>query len=71
MPTSNNSGVTATWNGMLLTWIGGFDLGGVPYTSVFRLHGLPPGTYELYLYSDQTFSGSGSEFYGYRSRRLS
>jgi len=62
-PLVNNSGVTAAWNGMLMTWISGFDMGGVPYTSVFRLHGLPPGTYELYLYSDQTFSGSGSDYY--------
>lgn len=62
-PLVNNSGYTPTWNGMLATWIGGYDLGGVPYQSTFRLHGLPPGTYELYLYSDQTFSGSGSDYY--------
>jgi hypothetical protein len=62
-PLVNNSGVTPTWNGMLQTWIGGYDMGGVPFDSVFRLHGLPPGTYQLYLYSDQKFGTSGSDYY--------
>jgi hypothetical protein len=62
-PLVNNSGVTPTWNGMLQTWIGGYDMGGVPYDSIFRLHGLPPGTYQLYLYSDQKFGTAGSDYY--------
>ena len=62
-PLVSNNGVTASWNGMLQSWIGGYSMGGVPYDSVFRLHGLPPGTYDLYLYSNQTFSGDGSDYY--------
>ena len=62
-PLVNNSGVTTTWNGLLQTWIGGYELSSAPYISVFRIHGLPPGTYDLYLYSTQMFGLSGSSYW--------
>ena len=61
-PITGTSGTTPTWNTMLSTWIGGYD-SGIPIQTVFRLHSVPPGTYELYLYSDQTSAGSGSDYY--------
>jgi hypothetical protein len=61
-PIADSSGTTPTWDTMLGTWIGGYD-SGVPYSTVFRIHGLPPGNYSLYLYSDQTYLGSGTDYY--------
>jgi hypothetical protein len=61
-PITGSSGTTPTWDTMLSTWIGGFS-GGIPVQTTFKLHSLPPGTYELYLYSDQTDAGFGSDYY--------
>lgn len=58
-----DNGVTATWNAMLGTWIGGYAGDHVPIQSAFRLHELPPGTYNLYLYANETDLGNGSDYY--------
>jgi hypothetical protein len=60
-PLSAVSGVAASWDAMLGTWIGGYS-GITPYVNTFKLRGLPSGNYTLYLYSDQGTVPSVSYF---------
>lgn len=51
-PLSVYAGTAVSWDDLLASWIGGYA-GMVPYVNVFKLRGLPRGSYDIYLYADQ------------------
>ncbi len=57
-PLYSAAGSAASWDAMLQFWVGGYA-GPTPYTNLFRLRGMAPGSYKLYLYSNQ----GGTTFY--------
>lgn len=61
-PMFSAAGSGFSWDDMLKNWIGGY-VGPIPYENIFRLHNLPAGDYELYLYANQGTFPNASTFY--------
>lgn len=58
---TDDAGSSAEFDPMVSTWVGGFDGSMVPITNTFRLTGIPPGSYNLYLYASP--AGATTDFY--------
>jgi hypothetical protein len=56
------AGNSVSWDSMLGTWIGGYDLSGAPEINRFCLVGVPRGNYKLYLYANNGTPPNTSTF---------
>lgn len=61
-PMFSAAGSGFSWDNMLKNWVGGY-VGPTPYENIFRLHNLPAGDYELYLYANEGTFPNASTFY--------
>jgi len=62
-PLSTDAGSHASFDSMLATYVGGYDMFSVPITNEFNLKGIPPATYTLFLYADTTSGPNATDFY--------